>query len=109
MDDSKIENLSWSRRPCMRRALYAIAIAALATGIVACSKDPSTTNADSLQPRSVPAEAVAYDVKPEPKPEPPPKAEPKPVQKITVPAGTKLHVALLEAVSSDDSHPGDQF
>src|SRR4030095_6960781 len=98
----------------MRRALHAIIVVAFAMGLVACGKDPSTTNAaDSLQPRSAPAETLGDDVKPERKAEPKPKAQPRPEPKletkITVPAGTKLRVALLEAVSSDDSHPGDQF
>ena len=98
----------------MRRALHAIVPVALVMGLVACSKDPSTANAaDSLQPRNVPAETLADDVKPEQKTVAKPKAEPKPQPKveakITVPAGTKLHVTLLEAVSSDNSHPGDQF
>jgi len=96
----------------MRRALHAIVPVALVMGLVACSKDPSTANAaDSLQPRNAPAETLADDVKPEQKTVAKPKAEPKPKAeaKLTVPAGTKLHVTLLEAVSSDNSHPGDQF
>jgi hypothetical protein len=95
----------------MKRALHAIIVVALVMGLVACGKDPSTTNAaDSLQPRTVPAAPVADNVKPEPKTEAKakPKAEPK-SETISLPAGTKLRVALLEAVSSDDSHPGDQF
>src|SRR5437762_13585972 len=81
----------------MKRAFYAAALVALLINVTACSNQPSVTNADSdsLAPRSVPAEAAA---------------DRKPVEvKTTVPAGTKLRVALLDAVSSDKSRPGDQF
>jgi len=76
----------------MRRTVYVVAVAALTIGLAACSSEPSTTSADSLQPRSVAAPDIL-------------KVE----QKVTVPAGTKLRVVLLEAVSSDKSQVGDQF
>ncbi len=75
----------------MKRTLHLLAVAALVLSAVACSKDPSTTNADSL----VKPASILDKLKPEPK--------------ITIPAGTKLRVALLEAVSSCKSRPGDQF
>jgi len=75
--------------------------------LAACGKDtPSTADASSKPesaapptPAPVAPVPVADDVKPEVKPEP----------KITVPAGTKLRVALLDAVSSDKSRAGDAF
>jgi hypothetical protein len=92
----------------MRSALYAILVAALVMGVVACSKETST-NADSLQPRNAPEAPVADNVKPpEPKPEPKQELKPRPAT-ITVAAGTKLRVALIDPVSSDKSHAGDQF
>jgi hypothetical protein len=75
----------------MKRTLHLLVVAALVLSAVACSKDPSTTNADSL----VKPASILDKLKPEPK--------------VTIPAGTKLRVALLEAVSSDKSRPGDQF
>jgi len=78
-------------------------IASLVVGLAACGKDPSTTSADSkvgtsstdtLMPRHVPkAPAAEKDTDP----------------KVTVPAGTKLRVALLDGVSSDKSEAGDPF
>ena len=78
----------------MKRAFYATAVAALSLSVAACSDNPSTTSADSTAPKSI-ASAVADVVKPE--------------VKVTVPAGTKLRVVLLDAVSSDKSRVGDQF
>jgi len=80
----------------MRRTVYGIAVAVLLTALAGCSSEPATTSADSLPAKSVSAA--------------PPKAnEYKPEPRITVPAGTKLRVALLDAVSSDKSEAGDQF
>jgi predicted small lipoprotein YifL len=111
----------------MRATFQAIAIAALLMTLTACSKQPPTTNADSAQPKNAPAaDAAAKAVpdagktgsepeKPRPasiaaKPEPDVVQETvKPEPKVTVPAGTKLRVALLDAVSSDKSQAGDQF
>ncbi len=86
----------------MKRSLHTIAVGALLLGAVACSKEPSTTSANPLEPKSAPAAAPA----PAPVPAPD-KIKPQP--KMVVPAGTKLRVALLQAVSSDKSRPGDQF
>jgi hypothetical protein len=79
----------------MRRTVYVAAVAALSIGLAGCSTEPSTTSADSVPPKSVSPPPVAKEYKPEPR--------------ITVPAGTKLRVALLDAVSSDKSEAGDQF
>src|SRR5262247_2763397 len=91
----------------MRSACYVIIVAALVMGVVACSKETST-NADSLQPRSaaeaLPEAPVADKVNPEPKSDLKPRPAP-----INIAAGTKLRVALIDPVSSDKSHAGDQF
>src|SRR5947207_12332968 len=79
----------------MKRALYVFAVVPLLTTLVGCSHDPSTTSADSVVSKSAPAAPITSSAKPE--------------VKTTVPAGTKLRVALLDAVSSDKSRPGDQF
>jgi len=88
----------------MKRILYTIVVLALGISAAACSNSaPSTTSADSLQPKAAPVEPV------------PPAAAPvadkvkEPEPKVTVPAGTKLRVVLLQAVSSDKSRAGDQF
>lgn len=86
----------------MTRTLHLMLVAALLIGAVACSKEPST-NADSLAgpaagtPAASAPAAVVDKVKPEPEPA------------ITIPAGTKVRVALLEGVSSDKSRSGDTF
>jgi hypothetical protein len=64
--------------------------ALLVWSALGCSAESSATNADTLAPRT--AAARAEDELP-----------------ITIPAGTKLRVALLNAVSSDRSRPGDPF
>lgn len=78
----------------MKRAFYAAALLALLVNLSACN-EPSTTKADSLAPDKVPATSEASNQLPE--------------VKTTVPAGTKLRVALLEAISSDKSRAGDPF
>jgi len=80
----------------MKRTLYLIVVAALAAGLAACGSDPSTTNADSIQPIEA-ATTVADKIKPAAR------------VKTVVPAGTKFRIALLDAVSSDKSRAGDQF
>src|SRR5499425_3181336 len=100
----ELEIPNWLGGRFMRRALYAIIVAALVMGVVACSKETST-NADSLQPRSGAEAPVADNVKPEPKTEPEAKSELKPrPAPTTIAAGTKLRVALIDPVSSDKSH-----
>jgi hypothetical protein len=76
----------------MKRTFKALTVAALTISLFGCSGQPATTNADT----SAAAAALAVD---KPKPEP----------KVVVPAGTKLRVALLDAVSSDKSKAGDPF
>ena len=75
----------------MRRILYIFFIAALAGSLNGCSKDPSTTNADSTGK----SWGLFDNVKPEPK--------------VVIPAGTHFRIALIDAVSSDKSRPGDSF
>ena len=82
----------------MKRRVLAIAVAALCLSLAACSNEPSTTNAaDAVQPASTSASPAADKVTPKPEP------------KTTIAAGTKLRVAILDAVSSDKSRAGDQF
>jgi len=76
----------------MKRVLYTLLISVLFLNVMACSSDPSTTSADSL-PR---VEAAGAD-----------KVEP--AAKMVIPVGTRIRVALLNAVSSDKSRAGDQF
>jgi hypothetical protein len=66
----------------------------LIMSVASCSNAPSETSADS----SVPADktgGLLDSVKPEPK--------------VTIPAGTRIHVALIDGVSSNNSSAGDQF
>ena len=80
----------------MKRALYGAALVAM-MNLAACAHEPSTTSADSVAaPKSAPAAAPVVE-------------RAKPDSKTTVPAGTKLRVALLDGVSSDKSRVGDQF
>jgi len=79
----------------MKHALCTCAIAGLLIFTSGCSNEPSTTSADAFPPRSASAPAVPEPVKVE--------------SKTTITAGTKLRVALLDAVSSDKSRAGDQF
>ncbi len=84
----------------MKRIYYLIVIAALVLSGAACSKEPAATSADATAKPPAKASAGVLDkLKPEPKPE----------RKITIPAGTKLRVSLLNAVSSDKSRAGEPF
>jgi hypothetical protein len=84
----------------MKRILHTLVAAVLLTSVIACSNEPSTTSADSLKPSNAVAAPVADKVEP---------AKVEPTPKVIVPAGTKLRVALLQAVSSDKSRSGEQF
>src|SRR5437879_1916203 len=75
----------------MKRILYVFFIAAVASSLIGCSKDPSTTNADSTG-KSL---GLFDQAKPEPK--------------VVIPAGTHFRIALIDAVSSDKSRRGDSF
>ena len=75
----------------MRRIAYLLFVAAFAASLIGCNKEPSTTSADSTT-----KSAGLFDkLKPEPK--------------VVIPAGTRFRVALIDAVSSDKSRPGDSF
>src|SRR5258706_4754718 len=78
----------------MKRILHLMIFAALVMSVAACGHDPSTANADSIKPESAPSSVLD---------------KLKSVPKVTVPAGTKLRVALIDAVSSDKSRAGDPF
>lgn len=94
----------------MKLHLSLLMIGLLFVSLSACNKAPATTSADSVaKPADVPAnvpdkpqaESQAPAVTPAPAPEPAPP--------VTVPAGTKLRVSLIDTVSSDKSHAGDAF
>jgi hypothetical protein len=89
----------------MKRFIHTIALAVFVAAIAGCSKEPSTTSADAVAPASSPAASTEDKVNPAPAPD----AVPAPKVKITVPAGTKLRVALLDGLSSDKNKAGDQF
>ena len=91
----------------MNRTVPMVVLTALVMGLPACSKGPSSSSADSLAKTESSPANPADKVKPEPKAEP--KSQPKMESKTIVPAGTKLRVALLDAVSSDKNRAGDQF
>jgi hypothetical protein len=79
----------------MKRAVRLGSLLIFAAALTACGPQTSTTSAESeAKPDSTPA----------------PVADKPPVDpKVTIPAGTKLRVALLDAVSSDKSRAGDPF
>jgi hypothetical protein len=103
----------------MRRTLQLIAILAVVISAVACGKEATTTNANSLPSSDAPAAAPADNIKAESVADVRPAAgavkapvaadKVKPAPKTTIPAGTKLSVALLDGVSSDKSQAGDPF
>jgi hypothetical protein len=74
----------------MKRTLHVVVAGLLLVSALGCSAESSATNADTLAPRTVTAPAEMK-------------------QPVTISAGTKLRIALLDAVSSDRSRPGDQF
>src|SRR5438094_7992349 len=82
------------RSSMMKRTLHLLIFAALVTTIVACRKEPSTTNADSKAlPASAPASAPAAAPANAPatvRADIVDKVQPAP--KVTIPAGTKLRV-----------------
>jgi len=102
----------------MKRTSYIIVFGLIVMGLMACNKE-TTTSADSTQPNNAIGSNAAVADKPTTEPDAAAKAEtadktkpePKPIPepKITIPAGTKLHVALIDAVSSDKSQDGQQF
>src|SRR5262245_59637513 len=75
--------------------LYILVLGILLAGVVACSKAPSETSADSTAPAAAEKPSLLDKLKPEPK--------------ITIPAGTRLRVALIDGVSSNQNSSGDQF
>jgi hypothetical protein len=83
----------------MKKVFCTFFAAALAAGIVGCSKDPSTTNADSTSKSAVLDDTAKPASEPAAKPEP----------RVVIPAGTHLRIALIDSVSSDKSRPGDSF
>jgi len=80
----------------MKYFLHVVTVGMLIGGIGGCSKAPSETSADSTATAPVEKPASFLD-------------KLKPPSKITIPAGTRLHVALIDSVSSDKSSSGEQF
>ena len=76
----------------MKRIWTLVFVVALAASVVGCSNEAATTNADSAEKATSVLDKV---LKPEPK--------------IMIPAGTRLRVALIDAVSTTKSSPGDHF
>jgi hypothetical protein len=78
----------------VKHFLYVLTLGILIAGNAACSKAPSETSADSTAPVEKPS-GILDKLKPEPK--------------ITIPAGTRFRIALIDGVSSNQSSAGDQF
>jgi hypothetical protein len=75
----------------MKRILSLVFVGTLVVSAVGCTGESATSSADFAARSS----AVADKVKPEPK--------------VTIPSGTRLRVALIDAVSTNRSSPGDEF
>jgi hypothetical protein len=75
-------------------------------GLLACTKTPSTASADSVAKSDTTSAVPPSDVVGKQNDDAKSEA---PQPKTVVPAGTKLRVALLDAVSSDKSRAGDRF
>jgi len=74
--------------------LYVLTLGILITSVAACNNAPSETSADSTAPAEK-SGSFLDKFRPEPK--------------ITIPAGTRLHIALIDGVSSNQSSAGDKF
>jgi hypothetical protein len=77
-----------------RYCLHVLLLGILIASVAACSNTPSETSAGSTPPAEKPG-SFLDKFKPEPK--------------VTIPAGTRLHVALIDGVSSNQSSTGDEF
>jgi len=78
----------------MKRISLMVFAAFIISMVLGCSRDPVTTSADSIAKPGGVTDAAK------------PNAEP---ARTVIPAGTRLHVELLEAVGSDKNRPGDSF
>lgn len=74
--------------------LHVLVLGILIASVAACSNTPSETSADSTAPAEK-SGGFLDSFRPEPK--------------VTIPAGTRIHVALINGVSSDQSSSGDEF
>lgn len=84
----------------MKRILHYIFVLSLVVGLTGCTTEPSETNAaPKAGNEAAPAETKPAGLLDALKPAP----------KITVPAGTRLRVALIDGISTDKNSPGDQF
>ena len=74
--------------------LHTLILGILIAGVAACSNTPSETSADSTAPAEKSGGLLdAF----------------RPAPKVTIPAGTRIHIALIDGVSSNQSSPGDEF
>ena len=89
----------------MKRRFDAFIVMCLFAGLTACGKTPSTTSANSV----VKPDAAPVAVQPDAVDKATAESKAKPEPKTVVPAGTKLRVALIDAISSDKNRAGDQF
>jgi len=78
----------------MRHICHLVLLLILVTNMAACNTELSSTSADSNENALAPTGSVAASAKP---------------AKVTVPAGTRLRIALIDGVSTTNSAPGDQF
>ena len=76
----------------MKRIVYLLSIAILASTLIGCNREPAAASADSTTAST----GAVHDKQ-------------LPETKVMVPAGTRLRIALTDAVSSDKSRPGDSF
>jgi hypothetical protein len=79
---------------CLKRKMQWILAVIVVASLSACNSERSSLTADSTK---TPEAAAAILRKPEPAP------------KITIPAGTRLRVSLLDGVSTSNSAAGDTF
>jgi hypothetical protein len=73
---------------------HVLVLGFLIAGVAACSNTPSETSADSTGTAEK-SGGFLDKFRPEPK--------------VTIPAGTRIHVALIDGVSSNQSSSGDEF
>ena len=79
----------------MKRIVYLVSIAILTMSLIGCNREPGAASADSTAtPDAVADKQLNKEI---------------PEAKVMVPAGTRLRIALTDAVSSDKSRPGDSF
>ena len=79
----------------MKRIVCLVSIAIVTASLIGCNREPGAASADSTAPSAAVADKQLNKQFPE--------------ARVMVPAGTRLRIALTDAVSSDRSRPGDSF